>query len=155
VNRGIPPLDSFVIYGHGHSGTNLGGIDKERGYAVTQQKSTSAFDFESMRRAVEQLDADLLTSLYADDAQMHIVNRYSPPSSPRELHGKEEIAEHLKDVCGRAMTHRVENEVIGEDRVAFNEACEYPDGTRVLAAMTLDVRDGKVVRQVNVEAWDE
>ena len=30
----------------------------------------------------------------------------------------------------RAMTHRVENEVIGEDRVAFNEACEYPDATR-------------------------
>jgi hypothetical protein len=30
------------------------------------------------------------------------------------------------------------NEVIGENRVAFNEACEYPDGTRVLAAMTLD-----------------
>ena len=122
---------------------------------MTEHKSTSAFDFESMRRAIEQLDADLLTSLYADDAQMHIVNRYSTPSSPRELHGKEEIAEHLKDVCGRAMTHHVENEVIGEDRVAFNEACEYPDGTRVLAAMTLDVRDGKVVNQVNVEAWDE
>jgi hypothetical protein len=111
---------------------------------MVEQKSARAFDFESMRRAIEQLDADLLTSLY-----------YSTPSSPRELHGKEEIAEHLRDVCGRAMTHRVENEVIGEDRVAFNEACEYPDGTRVLAAMTLEVRDGKVVRQVNVEAWDE
>jgi hypothetical protein len=103
---------------------------EERRLAVTEQKSTSAFDFESMRHAIEQLDADLLTSLYADDAQMHIVNRYSTPSSPRKLHGKEEIAEHLKDVCGQAMTHRVENEVIGEDRVAFNEACEYPDGTR-------------------------
>ena len=88
---------------------------------MTEHKSTSsAFDFESMRRAIEQLDADLLTSLYADDAQMHIVNRYSTPSSPRELHGKEEIAEHLRDVCGRAMVHRVENEVIGDDRVAFN-----------------------------------
>ena len=71
------------------------------------------------------------------------------------LRGKEEITEYLRDVCSRAMTHHIENEVIGEDRVAFNEACEYPDGTRVLTAMTLDVRDGKVVRQVNVEAWDE
>jgi hypothetical protein len=34
-------------------------------------------------------------------------------------------------------------------------ACEYPDGTRVLAAATLEVRDGKIVRQVNVEVWDE
>jgi hypothetical protein len=53
------------------------------------------------------------------------------------------------------MTHRVENEVVGENRVAFNEACEYPDGTRVLGAQTLELRDGKIARQVNVEAWDE
>ncbi|HVF00999.1 MAG TPA: nuclear transport factor 2 family protein [Rubrobacteraceae bacterium] len=122
---------------------------------MTEQKSTSAFDFESMRQAIENLDADQLVGLYADDAEMLTVNRYTTPSSPKVLRGKEEIAEHLRDVCGRAMTHHVENEVVGEDRVAFNEACEYPDGTRVLAAMTLDIRNGKVMRQVNVEAWDE
>jgi hypothetical protein len=123
--------------------------------AMTEHRSAGGLDFEAMRRAIEQLDADLLTSLYADDAELHIVNRYTTPSSPYVLRGKEEITEHLRDVCGRAMTHRVENEVIGEDRVAFNEACEYPDGVRVLAATTLDVRNGKVVRQVNIEAWDE
>lgn len=112
-------------------------------------------DFEAMRRAIEQLDADQLVSLYADDAEMRIVNRYTTPSSPKVLKGKEEITEHLHDICGRAMTHRVENEVVGEDRVAFNEACEYPDGTRVLCAATLEVRDGQITRQVNVEAWDE
>jgi ketosteroid isomerase-like protein len=122
---------------------------------VTEQKSTSAFDFEALRQAIENLDANRLVSLYADDAEMLTVNRYTTPSSPKVLKGKEDIAEHLRDVCGRAMTHRVENEVIGENRVAFNEACEYPDGTRVLAAMTLEVRNGKVVHQVNVEAWDE
>jgi hypothetical protein len=53
------------------------------------------------------------------------------------------------------MTHRVEREVLDEERIAFNEECEYPDGTRVLAATTLEVRDGKIVGQVNVEAWDE
>ena len=121
---------------------------------MTEHKSTSAFDFESMRQAIENLDADQLVGLYADDAEMLTVNRYTTPSSPKVLKGKEEIAEHLRDVCGRAMTHHVENEVVGEDRVAFNEACEYPDGTRVLAAMTLDIRNGKVMRQVNVEAWD-
>ena len=122
---------------------------------MTEQKSIRAFDFESMRQAIENLDADQLVGLYADDAEMLTVNRYTTPSSPKVLKGKEKIAEHLRDVCGRAMTHHVENEVIGEDRVAFNEACKYPDGTRVLAAMTLDIRNGKVMRQVNVEAWDE
>ena len=70
--------------------------------------------------------------------------------------GKELIAEHLSDVCGRNITHRIENEVVGKDRIAFNEACEYPDGIRVLTgAATLDVRDGKIYSQVSAEAWDE
>ena len=120
---------------------------------MTEQKTS--FDFEALRRGIELLDADLLTNLYAYDAELRIVNRYTTPSSPRELRGHEEIAEYLRDVCGRAMTHRVENEVVGEDRVAFNEVCEYPNGTKVLCAATLDVRDGKITRQVNVEAWDE
>ena len=113
------------------------------------------FDFEALRRGIEELNEDLLINLYADNAEVRIVNRNTTPSSPRELRGNEEIAEYLRDVCGRAMTHRVENEVIGENRVAFNEACEYPDGTKVYCAATLDVQDGKIVRQVNVEAWDE
>jgi hypothetical protein len=71
------------------------------------------------------------------------------------LRGKEEISEYLREVCGRETTHHVENEVIGENRVSFYEACEYPDGTRVLGAEALEVGDGKIVHQVNVEAWDE
>jgi hypothetical protein len=33
-----------------------------------------------------------------------------------------------------ALKHRVEDKVVGQDRIAFNEACEYPDGSKVLAA---------------------
>jgi ketosteroid isomerase-like protein len=119
------------------------------------QKTSGGLDFEALRRAIEQSDADSLTNFYADDAEVLTVNRNSTPSSPQVLHGKEQIAEYLADVCGRDMTHRVENEVVGQNRIAFNEACEYPDGLRVLGAVTLEVRDGQIVRQVNVEAWDE
>lgn len=121
---------------------------------MTEQK-TAGLDFEAMRRAIEGLDADALVGLYAEDAEMRIVNRYTTPSSPKTLRGREEISAHLRDVCGRAMTHRIENEVVGENRVAFNEACEYEDGTKVLAAATLEVAGGKIVRQTQVEAWDE
>jgi len=122
---------------------------------MAEQKSVGGLDFEELRRAIEQSDAESLMSFYADDAEMYSINRNATPSSPEVLRGKEAIAEYLRDVCGREMTHRVENEVVGQDRIAFNEACEYPDGIRVLAAATLDVRDGQIVRQVNVEAWDE
>jgi ketosteroid isomerase-like protein len=121
---------------------------------MTEQKTAGGLDFETLRRAREQRDADLLLSLYADDTEVRVVDRSTPPGSPRVLRG-EEAAEYWRDVCGRDMTHRVENEVISAERVAFNEACEYPDGTRVLCAATLEVSDGKIIRQVNVEAWDE
>ncbi len=120
---------------------------------MTEQKTD--FDFEAMRRAIESLDADLLIDLYADDAELRTVNKNTTPSSPQVLRGREEISSYLRDVCSREMTHHVENEVVGEGRVAFFEACEYPDGTHVLGASTLEVRDGEIVRQVNVEAWDE
>jgi nuclear transport factor 2 (NTF2) superfamily protein len=118
-------------------------------------QAPGTLDFDALRRAIEERDADTLVDFYAQDAQMQTVNRNTTPSSPHVLRGKEEISEYLRDVCAREMIHRVENEVVGENRIAFNEACEYPDGTRVLGAETLELRDGKIVRQVNVEAWDE
>lgn len=121
---------------------------------MTEQMA-SGLDFEEMRRAIEESDYDALVALYADEAELRTVNKNSTPSSPQVLRGKEEISELLRDVCGRAMTHHVEDEVVGEDRVAFNEACEYPDGLKVLTATTLDLRDGMIIRQTNLEAWDE
>jgi ketosteroid isomerase-like protein len=122
---------------------------------MAEQRVTGKLDFEDLRRAQEQRDLDAMLDLYAEDAEIHIVNRNTPPSSPYVLRGKEAIAEYLRDVFGREMSHSIENEVVGEDRLAFNVACEYPDGTRVLASENLEVRDGKVVRQVEVVAWDE
>lgn len=122
---------------------------------MTEQKAAGRLDFEELRRASEQGDAEALISLYADDAELRIVNKNTPPSLPCLLRGREAIADYLRDVCGREMIHRIEGEVIGEDRAAFREACEYPDGTRVLAATTLELRDGRIARQVSVEAWDE
>jgi nuclear transport factor 2 (NTF2) superfamily protein len=118
-------------------------------------QASGGLDFETLRRAIEERDAETLIGFYADDAEVRTVNKNATPSSPQVLRGKEEISEYLRDVCGREMTHRVEKEVVGDGRIAFFEACEYPDGTRVLGAETLELRDGKIVRQVNVEAWDE
>src|ERR671911_412264 len=121
---------------------------------MTEQMAPS-LDFEAMRHAIEESDYEALISFYAENAELRMVNKNSTPSSPTVLRGKEEISELLRDVCGRAMTHHVEDEVVGEDRVAYNEACEYSDGVRVLGATTIDLRDGMIVRQTNVEAWDE
>ena len=121
---------------------------------MTEQMAPS-LDFEAMRCAIEASDYEALVSFYADDAELRMVNKNTTPSTPMVLRGKEEISEMLRDVCGRTMTHHIEDEIIGENRVAYNEACEYPDGVRVLGATTMDLRDGVIVRQINIEAWDE
>jgi len=120
---------------------------------MTEQRT--ALDFEALRQASEQRDPEALANLYAEDAEVRIVNRETPPSSPHVLRGRERVAEYLRDVCGRDIELRIEDEVVGQERLAFNVACEYPDGTRVLSATTLEVRDGEISRQVSVEAWDE
>lgn len=122
---------------------------------MTEQKSTGSLDLEALRAAIEQRDANALIALYADDAELRIVNRNTTPSFASLLVGKSAIAGYLDTVCERSMSHRIEREVIGEGRIAFTEECEYPDGVRVLCAATLEIEDGRIVGQVNVEAWDE
>ncbi|GJF25956.1 nuclear transport factor 2 family protein [Streptomyces flaveolus] len=113
------------------------------------------FDSEVLRRGIEEETAATLLSLYADDAEIRIVDRYTQPSSPKVLHGRDEIAEMLDDVYSRDMTHRLENCVVQGDQAAFTESCAYPDGARVLAESMMSLRDGKIVRQTMIQAWDE
>jgi hypothetical protein len=127
---------------------------KENEMTGQKQEVASGFDFEAWRRATEQLDVEALIDFYADDAQLRMVNRDAPPSSPRVLRGKAEIAGHLRDVSRQGIEIRVERETIGEDRVAYVEAIKYPDGTGLLCAGMIDVRNGKIVEDVSVQAWD-
>ncbi|PWC54558.1 nuclear transport factor 2 family protein [Azospirillum sp. TSO22-1] len=117
--------------------------------------ASDSFDFGTLKRALEQSDADTLVRLYADDAEMLIVDRNRPPSSPMTLTGREAIAAFWRDVCSRDMSHRVGHEVVGADRAAFVEECAYPDGCHVMSAMTLDLRGGRIARHLTVQAWDE
>lgn len=112
------------------------------------------FGIDTLRTAIEGRDAAGLIALYADDAVMRIIDRDNPPSRPRELKGRDAIAAFYDDVCSRAMTHKVENGVSDGRRLAFTQACAYPDGTRVFCSAMIEVADGKIARQTNVQAWD-
>src|SRR5918995_3853055 len=111
-------------------------------------------DFEALRRAIEGCDPDLVLGFYAEDAQLSIVNVVTPHVSPFELRGKAEIAKHLRATFGQETSHRVEREVVDKNRVTFREMCEYPDGSWVRVETTLEVPEGKIVRQVDVVAQD-
>ncbi len=121
---------------------------------MTERKAGEGLDFEALRLGIERCDPDLVLSFYAEDAELSIVNAGSPQASPFELRGKAEIAKHLRAAFGPEASHRVEREVVGEERVTFREACEYPDGSRVVVETTLEVRGGEIDRQVDVVARD-
>jgi hypothetical protein len=118
---------------------------------MTKGKDKTALDLETLRLGIERCDPDLLIDFYAEDARLSIVNADAPHTSPFVLSGKAEIAKHLRVTFGPETSHRVEREAaIGNDRMTFWEACEYPDGSRVLVETTLEVNAGKIVRQVDV-----
>ncbi len=79
-------------------------------HQVTEKEAASRLDFEALRHVVEHSDADLFASLYANDAEVRVLNRDTPPGSPFELHSEEEIAEYLRDVFDQQVTHRIEQE---------------------------------------------
>jgi hypothetical protein len=113
------------------------------------------FDVQELTRALEQSQATVLRELYVDDATMKIIDRDRPPSKPLVIEGKARIAEFWQDVCSRDMSHKVTNVVAGEGGVSFVEECLYPDGCRVMSAMTLKLRDGRISEHLTVQAWDE
>jgi ketosteroid isomerase-like protein len=116
--------------------------------------TTPMFDFAELKRALEERDATAQLALYADEAEVTLVDRINTPGSPRVLRGREEIRGWIEDICERDMTHRVEMQVASAGGAAFTEACRYPDGTNVLCAAVLELRDGRIAREVGVQAWD-
>jgi SnoaL-like domain len=116
---------------------------------------TTAFDLDTFTRAIEERDASTQLAMYAQDAQVTIADKLDQPGTPRVLRGRSEIQRWIEDVCARDMTHDVGHSVRDEHGGAFTEECRYPNGTNVLCAAVLEIKDGQIARQVGVQAWDE
>ena len=117
---------------------------------MKRSKDADGLDFEALRLCVERCNPDQMLGFYADDVELSIVAADVPQTSFFELSGKSEVAKHLRAVYGQGASRRVGRVVVDEWRVKFREACEYADGSHVLVETTLEVRGGKIVRQVDV-----
>lgn len=117
--------------------------------------TTERVSAEGLKQAIEGRDGQRLASFYADDAEVRVIDRNNPPSRPRIVRGRAGIATYWSDICSRAMTHAVDFAVTEGDRLAFTQACAYPDGTRVFCVATLELAQGRIARQSLVQAWDE
>jgi ketosteroid isomerase-like protein len=120
---------------------------------MTEQRSE--FDFAAFKDAFESKDLDRWAPFYADDAERIEYRHTSPPRAPNRMVGKEPIADFLARVCATDLGIIIADEVIGAGRIAFSVDCAFPDGKRVFEHVIARTEDGKIVRQVDVEAWDE
>jgi hypothetical protein len=116
---------------------------------------TQTFDLNTFKRAIEERDASAQLALYAEDAEVTLVDHVAQPKAPRVLRGRGEIQTWIEDVCGRDMTHSVQHAVLDKTGAAFTEICRYPNGAGVICATVLEIDDGVVIRQTGVQAWDE
>lgn len=117
--------------------------------------TTTTFDMDALSRSIEQRDVESHLALIADDAEFVEYDKANPPASPAVARGKDEIRKVLEDVFSRDMKHRVFGAQVTGERGAYGIECEYPDGKQVVCAALLDLRDGKIVRQVGLQSWDD
>lgn len=116
--------------------------------------SSTKATFEAYKRAAESNDDRALAELYADDAEMIDVNRRTPPASPERVHGRDAIRTRM-DAVSKELVHQIADPVLDDDKMAFSESCEYPNGQKVFAIHLCQLRQGKIAREVITEAWDE
>jgi hypothetical protein len=96
---------------------------------------------------LEGKDLDRWVPFYANDAEWTEYRHLSPPRAPNRMIGKQQIVEFLARVCRTVFG-------ITADRVAFSVDCVFPDGKRIFEHVIAHIEDGKIARQVDVEAWD-
>jgi hypothetical protein len=115
---------------------------------------TSTFDVAALRRAFADRDPDALAALYADDASIELVDAQHTPSAPRRIIGHDALRAHFADVFSRDMTHEPDVVAASPDALGYSIRCRYADGMRVLCSATAELRDGRIAREVGVQAWD-
>jgi hypothetical protein len=115
----------------------------------------AAIDLAALRSAIEKGDPEILAGLYAPDATITIVDRDHPPGQPLEISGLEAITAFHREISLRPITHTVDQAFEANDRIAFTQRCLYPNGSAVLCMTMLELEQGRISRQLCVQAWDE
>ena len=118
-------------------------------------KTTASFDLETLRRGYEEWDIEALLALYADDVELVQIDRDNPPSSPRVRHGKDVFRGMFEHCAAAGVTASVESMVADADRAAATITCEFPGGRKVIANSMLELKDGSIVRERDVQAGDQ
>ena len=111
------------------------------------------FDIDALKEAFEAGDVDKVLEFYSQDLEHIEIDAGAPPKSPRTS-DFEHIGTALRGAVQAGIKLRMENPVVGEDRAACTITCEFPDGRRLVSNTIYDLKDGKIIRQFDVQVTD-
>ena len=111
------------------------------------------FDLDLLKKSFESWDVETLMGLYHEDVEQIEMDEVTPPASPRRR-TKAELRQIFENGCQAGVKISLDNPVSGEDRCACTFTCAFDNGRRVVANSILDIRDGQIVRQFDVQARD-
>jgi ketosteroid isomerase-like protein len=121
---------------------------------MASDPTKTEFDFPAFRTAFEAKDAAAWVRFYAEDAEWIEYRHDAPPRAPLRTRGRAQIGTILAEVAAAGIDLAIADEGIGPERVAFALTATFPGRRRVYEHVILHLRDGRIVRQVDVEAWD-
>lgn len=108
------------------------------------------FDMDGLRRAIESGDALYRTALYADGAELRIVDSEQPAHPLQVLHGRSAIAGWIDSMYGTDDIHRVLESAADGEQIRVVEERETADGRRLVYATAAEVDGGRIVRETAV-----
>jgi ketosteroid isomerase-like protein len=114
--------------------------------------NTPPLDVAALRRAPDPVAA--LDGVLADDVEWVEIDQRTPPASPSVTHGRAAVIAGIREAHARGLVSRITDGFAAAGRAAFTVTCTYPTGEQVACNALADVRDGKIVRWVGVQAWD-
>ena len=116
-------------------------------------KSQAQFDIEALKRAFEAHQVDKVLEFYSSDLDHLEIDAGAPPKSQRRS-GIDYLGDAIQGAAQAGIQLHMENPVVGEDRAACTITCEFPDGRRLVSNTIYDLKDGKIIRQFDVQVTD-
>jgi ketosteroid isomerase-like protein len=118
-------------------------------------KTGGSFDLDALKRGYEEWDIEGLLALYADEVELIQIDRDNPPSTPRVRRGKELFKGMFEHCAAAGVRATVENLVASRERAAATITCQFPGGRKVVANSILEIEDGRIVRERDIQAGDQ
>ncbi len=121
---------------------------------TNRRDPSDVFDLARYRAAVEAKDARRWGAFFHEDAEWLQYRHADPPARPNRLQGRAAITAFLERVAAAPISLALEAAIVADDAAAYRLWVDLGDGRRIVEHVMLELRDGRISRQIDVEAWD-